>query len=529
MTALHKPTEEQQAVIEATGRGASNLMIRAYAGCSKTTTLEMAAPQVKSLALSLAFNKKIAVEMAKRLPSNFQTKTMNGLGHGAWAKAIPHVQSIQLDDKKLGKLVSQVAKDRKVPLHSDQWDGLRRLTSGAMQAGIVPEGSGPEGFLPDTRESWQSVADEQLMFEDDFELLWELAREVLEKDIELARQGVISFDDQIFCPTMLGGRFPQFPVLFVDEAQDLSPLNHRMLELSGNANTRLVAVGDERQAIYAFRGADGRSMDSIRRLKPGDSWSDLPLVTTFRCPKAIVARQQGHAPGFRAWPSNVDGLFKLFKVKAQGEAEDLTGEGWTWAEIQAALPQSGASLAILCRNNGPLMAMAFKLIRQGVGVHMLGRELGKGLVTLSKKLCAKDETPVDAVRAVIREWADREAGLARANGKDEKVAGITDRAECLFAVCDGAGVRDAGALRSALEKLFARESGLVTLSSIHRAKGLEWDVVLHLDPWRVPSRWAKQAAKRGDEIQMRQEFNLIYVAETRTRHTLINANLEDFQ
>ena len=69
----------------------------------------------------------------------------------------------------------------------------------------------------------------------------------------------------------------------------------------------------------------------------------------------------------------------------------------------------------------------------------------------------------------------------------------------------------------------------MTLSTIHRAKGLEWDAVLHLDPWRVPSKWALAAAAGGNSAPLEQEKNLIYVAETRTRDLLLQANLEDFQ
>lgn len=158
---------------------------------------------------------------------------------------------------------------------------------------------------------------------------------------------------------------------------------------------------------------------------------------------------------------------------------------------------------------------------------MLGRDIGKGLTTLSRKLFEDEASPEMMLRA-IEEWEATERSKALAQGAEAKVASVVDRAECLRAVIDSAGVRDARELRIALERLFARESGRVTLSSIHRAKGLEWDCVLHLDPWRIPSGAAKAAAKAGDATQMGQEHNLNYVAETRTRHTLLLASLEDY-
>lgn len=494
-------------------------MVDALAGCTKSTTLQMAAPRVKVPALGLAFNKKIAEDLKPRLPGNFQVKTFNGLGFAAVIRALPQVGRMQIDDKKLGKLVSSVAKDRRVDLGGEQWDQLRRLVTGAMQAGITP-GSRGRPLAPDTQASWAAVADNLWMPREDFEFLAEMAREVLERDIAQVEQGIMSFDDQVYYSACIAGQFPKFPVIFVDESQDLSPLNHAMLAQSVRDDGRLVVVGDPKQAIYAFRGADAQSMGRIRALRP--SWTDRGLLTTFRCPKLVVARQQDHAPGFRAWHTNAEG-----QVHQLGLDPVVIKDGWTWETITNLLPHPDAGIMVLCRNNGPLLSLAFKLIRARVGVVMLGRDIGKGLVALSLKLAKDNGTPRDTVAALVTNWMESESSLARANGHEEKVEGIVDRGECLQAVLES-GCRDAGELRAMLQQLFSRDSGRVTLSSIHKAKGLEEDCILHLDPWRIPSKWARAAAKAGDPRQLVQEWNLKYVAETRTKHSLIEANLSDY-
>ncbi len=484
----------------------------------------MAAPGVRVPALGTAFNKKIAVDMQGRMPSNFTVKTFNGLGFGASMRALPTAPKATMDDKKLGKIVSAVGKERKVDLTSEQWDELRRLVTGAMQAGITPGDRG-RPLTPDTRDNWADIADGLWITPEGFDFLYEMAREVLVRDIELVeKSGVYSFDDQIYISACIAGNFAQYPVIFVDEAQDLSPLNHAMLAQSVRPDGRLVVVGDPKQAIYAFRGADSRSMGKIRALRPAGSWTDRSLLTTFRCPKLVVERQQRHAPGYKAWHTNTEG--RVAKL-APGEAGFKLEEGWNWDTIRALLPQQDCSMMVLCRNNGPLLSLAFKLIRAQVGVVMLGRDIGKGLITLSKKLLPDDGTDKFQCSGVISAWMESECSLAQANGHSEKIAGITDRGECLLAVIDS-GCRDAGQLREMLQKLFAREAGQVQLSSIHRAKGLEADFILHLDPWRIPSKFAREAAKAGDGRQLEQEWNLKYVAETRTKHTLVEANLEDF-
>jgi len=80
-----------------------------------------------------------------------------------------------------------------------------------------------------------------------------------------------------------------------------------------------------------------------------------------------------------------------------------------------------------------------------------------------------------------------------------------------------------------IRDLFTDRPGetMLELASGHRAKGLEKDWVLHLDPWRCPSKWALKADRKGNPGPLLQELNLKYVIETRTKGTLVEANLDD--
>lgn len=523
------PTDEQAAIIAATSESSDSMMIQAYAGAAKTTTLTMLSKKVRVPGLALAFNASIRDEMKKRMPGNFEVKTMNGLGYGALMRALPHISNFKVDDRKLGKLVTEVSRAAGMQLASDQWDALRALTSRAMMRGLVPNGEGQSPLLTDSPEAWALLAEEQGLDPDDAERMSDLAREVLLRSNQLVREGIVSFDDQVYYSTCVAGKFPKFPVLLVDEAQDLSLLNHKMLEMAVRPEGRLVVVGDAKQAIYAFRGADSDSLGKLSALRA--QWISLPLATTFRCPKVVVGRQQGHAPGFRAFHTNPEGRF-LRMASGYGPDDDVgpDTDGWTWHDLEAALPRPEASLAILCRNNAPLLAMAFKLLRRRIPIEFLGRDIGSGLVTLSRKIFPRDDMGPGEMLGALADWIASERSLLIANGQEEKVEGVEDRAEALRAVLSFAEVRDPPGLRRELGALFSSKAGArVSLASIHKAKGLEWDAVLHLDPWRVPSKWAKEAARRGDDAALRQEWNLRYVCETRTRHTLIEANVEDFQ
>ena len=504
------PTDEQKAIVAAASTTRANLMVTAYAGCAKTTTLELIAAALPKdqAALALAFNVKIKKELERRFPSNFTILTLNGLGHRAWQKAIG--PRIKLDAEKLSRLLRDALKRHDIR-GGDAWSTVRQLVTMARQSGLIPREFPHKGLLIDTPESWDSLASDNWIAATPQHLA--IAREVLVLSVTEAFQGIIDFDDQIYMSTMFNGVFPRFGLVMVDEAQDLSPLNH--IQVARSAIDRLIVVGDPKQAIYAFRGADSASMGKLRELRA--NWIDLPLATTFRCPKVVVARQQEHAPGFRAWHTNPAGqVFSWFTQETKT---------WTWDSLQKQSPTD--SLAILCRNNAPLLAMAFALLRQRVGVVMLGRDIGKSLIALSKKILPDDTTPSAEARRMVEDWIQTETSAAIMASKEERVAQITDRGECLLAVLEWTD--SAGGLRAALEELFSRETGKVTLATGHRAKGLEWDTVVHLDPWRVPSRQARQALQNGNPIPMEQDLNLRYVIETRAKTKLILANREDFQ
>lgn len=520
----HKPTAEQQNIILAASRGSQNIMVRAYAGCAKTSTLKMLAKELRPLpALAIAFNKKIANELEAALPSFFTVKTMNGLGHQAWGRALQG-QRLVLVDRKIGKIVSDLFKEQKYEAGEEDWIEVRDWVEAARKAGIIHrsyEGRF-QGLHEDAPENWIALSDRP----EPSETLMGFAREALRRSIAMALQGQIDFDDQIYASVLMGGVYPQFPLVLVDEAQDLSPLNHLQVAKALAPAGRLIAVGDPKQAIYGFRGADSASMAKIKGLRPEESWLELPLHMTFRCPKIIVRRNEGHAPGFRAAEGNEQGEHRNWLRQGE-EGLVLHGgekhEGWSIDWLRGLRQGSKDRIFILCRNNAPLLSMAFKLIRRGIGPTMLGRDIGAGLVRLAKKLAeGKMDLPVLEFVKAVEAWRKDEEAKAQVMQREHLIAGIEDRAECLLAVTENPGVGTAGDLCKALENLFSREHGEIVLATGHKAKGLEAEIVVHLDPWRIPSRFAMR-----DERQMEQEKNLGYVIETRTRRVLVEANLED--
>lgn len=453
MTPSFSPTPEQQSIISAVGEG-DDTMVTAFAGCAKTTSLELAVRSRKVHTGLVAFNVKIKKELENRL-SDFplaHVTTLNGLGHKALLRSR---MNPTLKKEKLFLLGKDLG------LRKDDLSEAVALARLARLRGVIPKGRAGRSLLPDTDETWLALA-----IEEDCELpLAAAARQILTRSYDVAlRDGLIDFDDQIYLSALVYNAMPIYDTLMVDEAQDLSPLNHIQISKACGPRRQLVAVGDPNQAIYAFRGADHASMDNLRTLR--EAWSDQTLSVTFRCPKSVVARQG--IPDFTAHDSAPEG-----RVEAPV----------TW------YPEPGS--AILCRNNAPLFRLAFRLLRHGTPVTLLGTDIGRALKALHKKLSAK------------KDW--RAAGEAMCEADPSK----RDRFDSLCAILDGAPSIDEG-----LRRITAPQSSAVILATGHRAKGLEWPTVYHLEPGLIPSFHATT------EAELQQESNLRYVIETRTKHDL---------
>lgn len=86
---------------------------------------------------------------------------------------------------------------------------------------------------------------------------------------------------------------PKGSSVIVHNCQDLSVLQQMFVKLFVGYNTRMIAVGDEKQAVYAFAGADTKS---IKNLKKNFDLTELPLNTCYRCPKNIIKIAQDIVP-----------------------------------------------------------------------------------------------------------------------------------------------------------------------------------------------------------------------------------------
>lgn len=489
----HPDTPEQVLVLEAATSSRDNLLIQALAGAAKTSTLVRIAQVLPGRPiLCVAFNKRIADEMTARLPSHCVAKTLNSIGHNAWATHTGkrlHVEKGKMADILKGLNLSPAEQEETRETFGD----IVRLASRAKLYGYVPEGKYSDALHLIDRETLQEI-----FAEEEFPAIaWALLDEMLTKSITQSFAGTIDYDDQLYMTTLWGAQLPRFPLTMVDEAQDLSPLNHQMIShLVGDR--RIIAVGDEYQSIYGFRGAVSNGMAVLaRRFK----MTEFKLSVSFRCPKNIVkeARKRVH---YMKWAEHaIDGeVTKLLKGPAY---PDLI-----WGP--SLFPRS---CAVICRNNAPLFALGLRLIRAGRSVTIRGMDISKRLIKILREF-GDHAMPQEELINHLERW--RQVKLAEGKLAEES---IEDRYACLMVFARSAA-NLGEAIRNA-ERLFSSE-GPIELLSGHKSKGLEWDHVFHLDPWRIPSKFSRE----GEALE--QELNLEYVITTRAKRSLTLIDLEDF-
>lgn len=482
-----QPSEFQQAIydwVDAHIEQPGALIVEAVAGSGKTTTIVHAADKIPTdhKAVFLAFNKSIATELGAKLPNHVESKTLNALG---WALCRARLgKGITVDRNKTRDLIR-----KHLPEEAELVMGeLMSLIGKAKSHGLIPTGMAtPSGTYEATRERWIQLMDRYDIDPDETVETFITWAGVLLRE-GLNEQQALDFDDQLYMPVALDLGAWRYDWVIIDEAQDVSHVQRTLLRKFLSHNGRLIAVGDSRQAIYGFRGADAQSLSNIARVFRAET---LPLSITYRCPRNIVEIAQRYVPQIQCSDSAEDG-------------EVLHPKAWS-------VDSFSCSDLVVCRNTAPLIELAYKCISEGRPVRVLGREIGTGLINVVKKAAGKRVKTLESFRPKLQLWRDRQ--MAKAQDDESRQNAIADKVECIAILMQGH--ETIAELIAAIESIFSDQTKGVTLATVHKAKGLESPRVFILEPELMPSKWAKKA------WQEEQENNLIYVAVTRALETLV--------
>ncbi len=516
---------------------APHVIVQARAGTGKTTTLIEGLKVVKGIGSSLtpspqqqavwdqmalsndaksvcfvAFNKAIATELQRRVPQGCDAMTMHSLGFKAVQKALGRMEPTQyvvsdIIADLLGMDSRAVRKNEKLFIIAKATEDLVSL----CKMNLCCNGIGGDRSVEGLDDSWTKDREEldrlashyQVELNGSRDRVFELVPKVLDRCKQ--PKGKINFDDMIWLPVVLNLPLFQYDLLLVDEAQDLNRCQQALAKRSGK---RLILVGDDRQAIYGFAGADAESLPRMfTELQATErGCAQVPLTVTRRCGRAIVEEARKIVPDFEAHESCPDGAISQAVYGTKGQQNTYTDR-----------VQDGDFL--LCRVNAPLVSQCFRFIRMGRKATIQGRDVGQGLISTVKKLSKDGELTVVEFVAKLSDWLHQETEKeqAKRNPSDAKIIALQDRHDCLLCFTEGATT--IAEVTHKIETIFTdrKDEPGIRLSSIHRAKGLESRRVFLLEPEgaTVPHPMARSQWQRG------QEMNLRYVAITRAIEELV--------
>ncbi len=502
-------------IVAAAGAGKTRVLTRRIAHRCRTGRADPAHT------LALTFTRKAAGELRQRLSGlGLRQQVAAGTFHSHasaqlqrwWAdqgRTPPTL--LERKSRVLGPLVAARPSLAGVALSElaavIEWAKARTVEPDRLEAALAVGGAGPGGRALPAGVAPAAMAALYQRYED-----------------EKRRRGLMDFDDLLSrCADALerdqefaGAQRWRWRHVYVDEFQDLNPLQHRLLLAWLGPSVDLCVVGDPNQAIYGWNGADPDLLDSF-----ADRWPTAEVIhldANHRCSEPIVRAAaavlgpEGTRLRGVGRPGSVPVIhsFESERAEARGVAAALLaahGSGRRWS-----------AMAVLTRTNGQLTRVQEALTATGVpwwsasSSALLDEPVVRDVLS---RLRATPEMPLRMAVADLVEARDEpERGGAGDEAATVALGALVETTSALSTTRPDATVGDWLAWLPTTVKDRSDRTGpadAVTLSSFHRAKGLEWDLVwvAGVEEGLVPMGQA-----RSHQAE-REERRLLYVAMTR--------------
>lgn len=488
---MFTPSKYQLAVFNEIENGKSDIVVEATAGSGKSTTLVEVTKMISTRGLLLAFNKHIVQAIQPKVARNITVKTIHAIGYScvrdfirglqspndnkyreiskAYAnKVIQEANNFQLEPFKITKEINNVSRFARLTLTDpNNTDDLKRMIG---QFGL-------------------EVTEQQL-------ILPVIGQVIADGDLLAKTRGEIDFTDMLWLPHSFNLSPSAYPVVLVDEAQDLNSAQLELVIKCCNGRGRKVFVGDRYQAIMAFAGANCDSMD---RIIERTSAKTLPLSICYRCPTSHIKLAKEFSPDIEPAPGAIEGEIKYineFSLVAHVKVGDL----------------------VLCRMTAPLIRICLELISKQILAQVKGEDVGKQLIDVINDVAKMPGFNYRQFDTSLETYS-KDKAMKLAVGEDSTliVTAFLDKVDGVRYCYQWFGSKTVDWLCQDIDRLFSDRNSedCVILSTIHRAKGLENDTVFILYPEKLPLTWKNQKPH-----ELEQEYNIAFVAHTRAKKTL---------
>ena len=468
-----QPTAEQQPIIEYEG---NHLVVKAFAGCGKTSTLVAYAANHSHLRmLYLAYNRAIRDEGAAKFPKNVVCKTSHQLAWPEFGSRYQH----KLGNLRLTDIAQHLGTRNWSLIKSVQATLNAYLSSASEAVGVEHAQAG----MPD--EDFIAASENYLLeIVDGAQRLWEGMIDPAGK-LGCVHDAYLKLF-QLSNPTL------PYDVILFDEAQDSNPVTAALV---ANQSARKIFVGDKWQQIYRWRGAENALDLQI------EAGADVMYLTQ----------------SFRFGPL-IAGAANII-LRNQGEMRPLVGRG-PQDRVLTMLPPGTRKYTVLNRTVAGVIQTAIDEVERGKIIYWYGG-IEAYQISDIEDLHHLKKGQKDAItnRRLLNQFDSYlQYEEAAEEAKDPEMTRLVKILRDHM---------DIPKLLGSLRKNMALEpdEADVIVSTVHRSKGLEWHtVVLEND---FPDLFG-QDERRMTEEQRGDELNLLYVAATRAKSQLvINASIEE--
>jgi superfamily I DNA/RNA helicase len=491
---MFKASEKQEKIFNVWNNTDKNILINAVAGSGKTTTLLELLQYCKYRTLFLAFNKSVQEEIQSKIDekglSHGKALTMHSLGLSA-IRAHYKGARVHINNGKNFDILKSVQAKHKTIFRKMSWEEKLKLSYTLMDMNDIAR-----LFLTDDikeiRNHLESM-DKSFVVHEEIVSLWASFVNLREASYK-GKNIIVDFNDMIYLAARENFNIPVEPYyLMVDEAQDLNLAQHKLVRNLINQGTiiKWIAVGDRNQSIYGFSGAYSSSFDKFKSMGEVE---ELPLDICYRCAQNII-----------------DETNEVYDVMEYGtEEKGIVG---VITDVNEVKPDS----MIICRNTSPIIKLYFQLLGLGIPAYIKGEDILASITRFLKPYAnytvggtkielgyeldklQKDKSDKGRIKLYVfkENYSNFQALVANMSTDYEVIKVLLDKVQNLFKVKDKAAM----------------------LCTIHKAKGLEADVVYILNENLIPSKFATSPE------QLIQEQNLKYVARSRAKKELYYLNI----
>ncbi len=539
-------TNEQKVIFHFVENEKSHGIIDAVAGAGKTTTIMECARYIenKSTILFCAFNTSIASVILKKFHergmNEITVKTIHSLGWQILQSNNSSGKPISLEEKKYSTLIKSEDVLEELKPYFEQILRVNGLEANneidekqnfavnnlllKINNRLLDINQKFRSTL--TRETLQDFENlvihfgifndieiKQKDFKKELGLYFDCSKILLNFGNELSKRTmIIDYTDMLYLPCKWGLQpVRKYDFLFIDECQDLSKAQFAIAAKYGRKEGRILAVGDPRQSIYGFTGAD---IESFNRVKDYTQARELQLTSCFRCPKKVID------------------LAKVIRTDISGtKEEDGHIHHITFEEV---VNLAKAGDLIISRLKAPLVILVFDFIDKDIKVQIHEEEV-REILNEMKNIFKQNELNImistipdgfdklkndvlNRWRWIIKKNAERIIdSVERELHVQNETIYLEKRLSFLHKKYEQ-WKHECSTLFEIIKKIkdyISATDNPIKLSTIHRAKGLENQRVFILNYDDLP--YIRLGQKDWERMQ---ELNLKYVAITRAENEL---------